>query len=266
MSTDLLKRPWEAYGEPFRIAGNLYYVGTNDVSCHLIDTGDGLILMDTAYPQTVYLVLESIRRLGFDPHDIAWILHSHGHYDHFGGTRAIVELTGAKTFLGVGDLEILTERPELSWAPEYGVEFHETFTVDTALRGGEVLTLGDTSIECVHVPGHTPGSISYFFTVTEDGETCRSGGHGGPGRNTLTDEYLAQYGLPQSRRDDYLRSLERLKQEEVDIFIGIHPDQSDTLGRQAARTDHHNPFIDKTAWPKYLEDLSTRFRECFGDA
>ena len=87
-------RPWEFRVEPFRIAGNVHYVGNSDVSSHLIDTGDGLILLDTAFPQTVYLLLESVRRLGFRPDDLRWIVHCHGHYDHFGGTRALGELTG----------------------------------------------------------------------------------------------------------------------------------------------------------------------------
>jgi metallo-beta-lactamase class B len=99
MPADICMHPWDYAVEPFCIAGNLYYVGNRDVSSHLIDTGEGLILLDTAFPQTVYLLLESIRRLGYDPDDIHTIVHCHGHYDHFGGTRALVELTGARTAL-----------------------------------------------------------------------------------------------------------------------------------------------------------------------
>jgi len=204
MPAEICLRPWKFRAQPFRIAGGLYYVGNANVSSHLIDTGDGLILLDTAFPQTVYLLLESIRRLGFSPDDIAYILHCHGHYDHFGGTRAIVELTGAKTFLGEADVEILESRPELSWAPEYGVEFYESFEVGTLLRGGEVVSLGHTSVECVATPGHTPGSMSYFFDVVEKERKYTAGIHGGPGLNTLTGEYLERYGLLPSRRHDYV--------------------------------------------------------------
>ncbi len=104
MPADICTQPWKFQVEPFCIVSGLYYVGNSNVSSHLIDTGDGLILLDTGFPQTGYLLLESIRRLGFDPHDVAYILHCHGHYDHFGGTRAIVELTSAQTFLGEGDV------------------------------------------------------------------------------------------------------------------------------------------------------------------
>lgn len=89
--------------EPFRVFGNLYFVGTEPASAHLIDTGAGLILLDSGYPETLYLVLDSIRRLGFRLEDLALILHSHGHIDHIGGTRALVELTGAKTAIGAAD-------------------------------------------------------------------------------------------------------------------------------------------------------------------
>ena len=111
MPADICTYPWKYHVKPFRIIGNLYYVGNGDVSSHLIDTDRGLILLDTAFPQTVYLLLESVRRLGFNPDDIRYILHCHGHYDHFGGTRALVELTGAKAALGADDIEILEARP-----------------------------------------------------------------------------------------------------------------------------------------------------------
>jgi len=260
---DISTQPWKFQVEPFHIAGGLYYVGNSNVSSHLIDTGDGLILLDTAYPQTVYLLLESIRRLGFDPDDIAYILHCHGHYDHFGGTRAIVELTNAQTFLGEDDVEILAERPELSWAPEYGVEFHETFDVDRPVRDGDVISLGNTSVECVHIPGHTAGSMSYFFEVTEEGHTYRVGINGGPGLNTLTDEYLDRYGLPRSRRYQYMDSLEKMRKRTVDIQLGAHPGQNDTLGKHAAMTDAINPFIDGEAWPRFLDRLETSARSAF---
>jgi len=258
MIADICVRPWEFAVEPFRIAGNLYYVGNTNVSSHLVDTGDGLILLDTAFPQAVYLLLESVRRLGFDPDDIGYVLHTHAHYDHFGGTRAIVELTGAPTALGADDIEILEEQPELTWAAEYGTEFHEAFEVDLPLRDGDVVTLGDTRIECMSIPGHTPGAMSYFFDVVEEGRTFSVGLHGGPGRNTLTDEYMALHGLPASRRSDYLNSLERMRGRSPDIQIGAHPDQAQTFAKRDARTDDHNPFVDPGSWPAFLDQLERR--------
>ena len=256
--------PWRFAVEGFRIIDRIHYVGTSDVSSHLIATDEGLILLDTAYPQTVYLLLESIRKLGFDPADIKYILHSHAHYDHLGGTKAIAELTGAKTCLGEADIPFLKDRPELTWAQEYGTQFHEAFEVDRPLRDGDVVRLGGVSIRCSHIPGHTPGAMSWFLDAEEGGRTHRVGFHGGPGLNTLSDEFLTRRGLPKSWRDAYMQSVEKMKREQVDVFLGIHPSQSDTLGRQARRTPEANPFIDPAAWPAFLDGLDESARELFG--
>lgn len=264
MPADICTRPWEFAVEPFRIAGNLFYVGNGDVSSHLIDTGDGLLLLDTAFPQTVYLLLESVRRLGFDPGDIHTIVHCHGHYDHFGGTKAIVELTDAQTAMGVDDAFILTARPELSWAPEYGVEFYESFGLDVPVRDGQVIRQGNVEIECLHIPGHTPGAMAFFFQVEEGGERYSVGLNGGPGLNTLTDEYLAQYGLSFEARAHYLASLEKLKARYVDITLGAHPGQNDTLRKRERIGREKNPFVDAKEWPRSTSQLEANAREAFG--
>lgn len=252
---EMCTHPWKFAVKPFRIVEGLYYVGNRNVSSYLLDTGKGLILIDTGFPQTVYLLLESIRQLGFNPAHVAYIVHCHGHYDHFGGTRALVELTGAKTFLGEADIEILQRRPELSWAPEYGVEFYEFFDADVPVRPGQIISLGNMSIECMSIPGHTPGAMAFFFARIERGRTYTAGLHGGPGLNTLTEEYLDKYGLPKSRRKDYIRSLNRLKEREVDITLGAHPHHADTFEKLSAMTADRNPFIDKAAWRALLDGL-----------
>jgi len=251
--------PWEFAVTPFRIAGSLYYVGNKFVSSHLIDAGETLILIDTGFPQTTYLLLDSIRRLGFDPAKVGHIFHCHGHYDHFGGTRAIVELTGATTYLGADDVEILESRPELSGAPQCGMEFYEVFEVNVPLRGGEVITVGNTAIECVSIPGHTAGSIAYFFSIEERGRSHTVGIHGGTGLNTLTGEYLAAHNLPETRRADYLASLQKLRQRSPDITLGAHPFTNDTFGKRDAMTDQKNPFIDPHAWPALIKRLEKSF-------
>ena len=101
---DIMRSPWLWDVAPFKILDGLYYVGNRDVSCHLFDTGQGLLLLDTSYTQAAYLLLESIRALGFEPRDIKWILHSHGHIDHFGCTRMLVEKYGCKTYFPAADL------------------------------------------------------------------------------------------------------------------------------------------------------------------
>ena len=168
-------RPWEGYMEPFRIFGNLYFVGTKFVSSHIIDTGDGLILIDAQYPLSVYLLTEGMRKLGLDPHDIKYVLLSHGHYDHLGGAKAIAELSGAKTVLGRADRTYANGEEDLTWAKELGYQYFEAFEPDILIDDGYVLELGNTKVRCVHTPGHTPGVMSFFFDVT-DGETTYTAG------------------------------------------------------------------------------------------
>ncbi len=255
MVAEPCKYPWKFYVEPFKIVENVYYVGNRDVSSYLIDTGDGLVLHDTAYPQTTYLLLESIRKLGFNPQEVRYVLHSHAHYDHLGGTKAIKELTGAETFLGEDDIFIINERDELSWAREYGTEFYEKFEVTHPLKHNDHIRLGNVDIRCLHIPGHTPGSFSYFFDIAIGGHNYTLGTHGGPGLNTLSDEYLRKYKLSFNARKQYIDSLQKLKEEDVDIFLGIHPGQNNTFNKQKKMGENDNPFIDNPEWKHFLKGI-----------
>lgn len=250
---------WESYMKPFRILGNLYFIGTKLASSHLIDTGCGLILIDTGYPETLYLLLDGIYRLGFSPNEIKYILHSHGHIDHIGGTRYLAELTGAKTFIGGQDAAAVTGRQNLTFAEELGMTFREPFQPDFLLGDGDTVRLGNTAVRCVHTPGHTQGTMSFFFDLSENGKTYRAGMHGGSGTNTLERTYLEQHGLPPSLRGAFRASLEKLKDERVDVFIGNHPEQCDTIGRfERIRNGETDAFIDPKAWGAFLDGCATR--------
>lgn len=138
---------WEGRIEPFRIIGNVYFVGTYPASSHLIDTGAGLILIDTGYADTLFMVVDSIHRLGFDPMDIKYIINTHWHGDHTAGTAALAGLTGAKTLIGEKDAEK---------AKQY-------FAPDILVRDGDTLMLGNTTITFMETPGHTKGTVPSSF-------------------------------------------------------------------------------------------------------
>jgi len=105
------RTPWDYETKPFKIVDGVYYVGNKNVSVHLFDTGDGLLLLDTAYTETAYLLFDSIYRLGFNPRDVRWIVHSHGHYDHFDPDSVPVMLSGTKTALiAAKDVQVECER------------------------------------------------------------------------------------------------------------------------------------------------------------
>ena len=245
-------KPWEGRIEPFRIFGNLYFIGTGPASSHLVDTGDGLIVLDTGYQHSLYLVIDSIYRLGFDPRDIKLIFITHGHIDHCGSARALKELTGAKIALGKKDREYANGTLDLSYAKELDMEFNETFEPDILLNDGDTITLGNTTVTAVATPGHTPGAMSYFFDVTDGENTYRAGLHGGMGINTLCREFLDKYNLPYSLRDDFRNSMKRLNEEKVDIFLGNHMQHNRTLEKaQMIKEGNSLAFVNSHEWNAY---------------
>ncbi|MBQ8893439.1 MAG: MBL fold metallo-hydrolase [Clostridia bacterium] len=247
--------PWEGYIKPFCIFGNLYFIGTHPASTHLIDTGDGLILMDPGYPLSLYLVLENMRALGFSPYDIKYIINTHGHYDHCGATRALAELTGAKTFLGAADLSFVNGETDLHLGAEKSDPaycFMEIFTPDVLLRDGDHIVLGNTDILCKAAPGHTPGTMAFFFNVTDGKQTLRAAMHGGVGMNSMNKPFLEKHGLTTETRDQFVPAIMTFIDEPVDIHLGNHVGNNDTEGKAARITEAENPFIDPTAWKKFL--------------
>ncbi len=245
-----MSRPWEGAMPPFRIWGPVCFVGTVPASSHLIDTGDGLILLDAGYPQSLYLVFEGIRTLGYDPHDIKIVLLTHGHYDHLGAARAIVEYTGAKTYLGAADRDYANGTVDLTWARELGYVYDEAFEPDVLLADGDVITLGGISIRARSTPGHTPGTMSFFFEAAG----MRFGMHGGVGVNSMQRDFLERYGLSFHCRDEFLEGLERVRSEPVDIFLGNHVGNNDEQARFARlAAGDARAFVDPDAWGRFLD-------------
>lgn len=231
---------WEGKIEPFKIIGNVYYIGTFQSSCHLIDTGDGLVLIDTGYENTLYLIVNSIYSLGFNPKDIKYIIHTHWHWDHTEATTPLVKLTNsAKTLIGADDEEK---------AKQY-------FIPDILIKDGDTLNSGNTSFSFMHTPGHTKGTISIFFETEENGKKYRVGMFGGAGANTLASGSFDFDGCREAYRD----SINKLRNEKVDVFIGNHTWNNDTekKGKILLETGE-NKFIDNKLWNKFLDFCEER--------
>ena len=259
---DIMRTPWMWDCEPFHIVDNLYYVGNKDVSIHLVDTGEGLLILDTSYPQATYQIFESIRAMGFDPKDIKWILHSHGHWDHFGGTRVLVEKYGCKTYFPEGDLPLLNEQKDLNWHEEFNTNFEPPydgwFQPDVLMKDGDVLEFGNTKVEIYNQRGHTMGCLAFRFILPGG---LKAGMLGGIGFNTLSSSYAKRKNLGTTWRDMFIHDLRKLYGLEVDIMLGNHPDQTKTFAKKDGMTETENPFIDAKAWDPYLGRLEKRFLE-----
>ena len=255
--TDYFAHPEKYALEPFRIFGNLYYVGDRRACPYLIDTGDGLILIDTGYGHEKPSIPDNIRTLGFRVEDVKIIIHSHGHYDHFGYTEAIRKLSGAKVYMSRVDTELIREMPERalvhhSCVPGAGIPWPDVLVDD-----GDHIKLGNTDIKCVLSPGHTFGTLSFFFDVTEGGRTLRVGYMGGAGFLTMYKSYCSWYHLPQTKALVMKDTIQKLWQEPVDITLGNHPAQNNTMGKRQYMLEHPgtNPFIGEAGWHTFLAKL-----------
>jgi len=224
-------------------------VGTYKASSHMIDTGDGLILIDVGYEETADVVIESLATLGYDVRDVKIILLSHGHGDHSDGAPKIAARSGAKIFLFEEDVRYL-----------------KGYLPDVYLHDGDVIRLGNTEILCLHTPGHTAGTASFFFETEENGMRLRVGMFGGASANQLRKDYLDQRGLPYSQRDQFFESVERLREEHVDVFLGNHSWQNQTRETyEKSLTCAENPFVDSTRWGIFLDKCKRHLEQVIAE-
>ncbi|MBQ8080751.1 MAG: MBL fold metallo-hydrolase [Clostridia bacterium] len=260
----MYETPWALAAPAFRVFGNLYFVGNRDGASWLLDASGGPILFDTNYPTADALLIHSIWSLGFDPCKIQAIFHTHGHFDHFGATALIKGLSGATTYLSAADAAMLTERPELSCIPDSRNAYLTPLIPDIEVRDGDTFSFGGVTVSAKACPGHTPGAMSWFFPVTDGEHTYRAGLHGGAGLNTLCRDYREQHQV--DWREDFLRSIDRMLEEPVDIFLGNHTGQNDALRKyERMKAGEGNPFLDPAAWPIFLESLREKYNQMIRD-
>mgnify|MGYP000002221633 FL=1 len=261
--------PDDFYVKPFRIAGNVYYIGNKAVCSHLIDTGAGLIVIDTSYPELDHLLINSIWEAGFDPKDIRIVLHTHLHYDHFGATNTLTKIYGAKAYVGRDEWESVQRKPELAVIPQDPYLSYRMIHPDVLLEDGDEICLGNTVIHCVETVGHTEGTMSFFFDVEDGGKVWRAGTFGGAGFITMYKEFFIRYGLP-DLQPAFLHSLELMKQQNVQLVLGNHPGPNHILQKMEKLLNNPqggNPFIDPTGqdWQNYLAWVEAEFKQFMAD-
>lgn len=254
---DTANAPWKLWVDPFRIAPNIYYVGNEWVGIFLVSYEGGLIIIDTAVHENLYLTLEAIRKLGFDPYQIKHIMLTHCHCDHAYGARALHELTGAPIWLSHEDAEFRTSPANT----EMGLEFRLIpYEVDQYYDNSTVMEFGSVKIQTFLTPGHTPGTTSFLITSpSENGKPITAGLHGGVGPMTMSDSYLNKYGLSKDLRHQFLETTESLKQFHVDIAIPSHPSHGNNFfAKRGDDPMDYSKFIDPEEWNKFL-DIRMKF-------
>jgi metallo-beta-lactamase class B len=246
--------------EPFRILGNLYYVGASDVTAFLISTDRGLIVLDGGFSETAPQIRDNIARLGFKLHDVKILLNSHAHFDHAGGLAQLKAWTGARLLASGGDA------PQLA-AGGHGDPFFGNklpfppVTVDRLLRDGELVTLGDATLTAHLTPGHTRGCTTWTMRVAEDGRrydvvfVCST--------TILAGYRLADHPTYPGIREDFARTFAALAALPCDVFLGSHASFYDGIdkARRLRAGERPNPFIDPQGYRAYLARAEAAFRE-----
>ena len=253
---DMFRKPWLTKVEPFKMIDNLYYVGNLTVASHLIVTDAGLVLLDTPFECQMPMLLDSIWKVGFNPADIKYIVCTHEHVDHIGCVAYLKELYGCEAYLSEVGTRNLKECPEICGAGlAEGPDFD--FEVDHIIHEDDVLDFGNVKIRCRSIPGHTDGTMSFYFKMMHQGQELVVGTFGGTGFNTLTQEEMEKFHRPNAR-NDYFHSLDKVYDEHVDVMLGNHPNQNATFEKHEAflkNPDGPNPFIDPSEWKRYLDTL-----------
>ena len=248
--------------EPFRLWGNVYFVGSSSVSVHLIDTGEGLIMIDTGYPYMRDAILENMRILGFDPSQIRILLHSHAHYDHYANTAYYKSLSGAKTYISRIDGEVVNGHMDLSLAVEGGYDPIPPFDCDVLLDDGDTVALGNTRILCRLAPGHTDGVMCFFFDIHDGDRTLRAAMHGGIGMNAMRLDAMRRHGRDLAARRRFRADLEVLREIPVDVVLGNHPHQSRTEEKLARlRAGEADAFVDPAGWRRLMDECARKYDE-----
>lgn len=259
----LAHEPWMLAISPFQVSPHTWYVaGQTWVGCYLIDTGDGLILLDTAIPESTYLLIDSIYRIGYNPRDIQKILVSHAHFDHCGGVAEMKALTGAKVYMSREDYQYMKDCPEETLIPDSGSHVQE-FEPDAFYSDEESITQGTISIRTMLTPGHTIGCTSFFWTEKnpETDEEYVVAMHGGVGANTMNDKYYARSKyLTPALRERFFADAEKLKKIHVDIALPSHLNQIEITDRAGTYTHTSQPFLDDTVWSQFLDERVRQVR------
>ena len=232
------------YVVPFQIFDNVYYVGIDWVAAYLIDTGDGLILIDSLYGNWLPVLLNNIRQLGFDPADVKYLINTHGHFDHAGGSALFQKLYGSRVVMTAEDWQVARAKPELA------VFYMPTPRVDIIAKDGDTITLGNNTITLFNTPGHTEGVLSLGYTGKDGADTHSILTLGGVGLNfsgiERTEIYLDSYRRLQSMQDNFSVSLPNHQS------MGRVFDRRDLLAQR--QTGQAHPFVDK---PGLSRDLAS---------
>ena len=251
---------WTEPFPPFRIAGNLYYVGSKGLANYLVTTPQGNILINSDLEANVPMIEASIAKLGFKLKDTKILLINHAHWDHDAGSAMIKELTGATYMVMDPDVPVVESGGKSDFA--YGnspTTLYRPTKVDRVLHDGDEVTLGGTVLVAHLTPGHTKGCTTWTMQVTERGKTYNVVILGSPNVNPGY-KLIDNRAYPQIA-EDYERMWRVLKSLPCDIFLGAHGSYFGLEEKYPLmKGGGPNPFVDPSGYKNYVIQKEQDFR------
>ena len=251
---------WSSPTPPFKIADNLYYVGTEGISVFLITTPKGHIVIDGAMPGSDKSIEASIKALGFKVSDVKILLNTHAHFDHAAGLAGLKRDTGARMIASAADRQALETGSYPGFEEIKALDF-EPVKVDQVIKDGGTVSLGGMVLTAHLTPGHTAGCTTWTFPVKADGKI----------RHALAycSTSVALNRLVNSKRGpqyrgifaDYQASFAKLKTMKADIFLAPHNEQFGLDAKRAKlKVGGPNPFIDPAELARAVAASEADFR------
>lgn len=239
---------------PFKVIGNIYYVGTDDLGSYLIATPAGDILINSDFDDTVPLIKASVEKLGFKFTDIKILLGSHAHADHMEGDARVKELTAAQVMVMEQDIPAITRMTP-------GGKPHP---IDRVLHDGDEVRLGGTTLVAHLTPGHTPGCTTWTMKVEQNGKSYNVVILGSIGVNP---GYVLVGNKDYPRiADDYVHGFQVLRSLPVDVFLASHGRFFDLHAKYAKMQQGvPNPFIDPAGYKAHLDMQEANFRKVLAE-
>lgn len=248
---------WNEPVRPFRIIGNIYYVGASEVSSFLITTPRGHILLDSGFAETVPLIADGIKQLGFKIEDVKILINSHAHYDHAAGLAQLKRLTGAHLTLSEADAALAANggKGDFQWGETFT---YEPARADRILQDKDRVELGGITMIARLTPGHTKGCTSWVMKVKEGGkayDVVFVGSTTAPGYTLVNNPKYTNIA------SDYEYTFRLLRSLPCDVFLAPHGSffHLKEKAERLARGEKPNPFIDGKSYLSFLDRTAKEF-------
>jgi metallo-beta-lactamase class B len=255
-----VQNDWTEPFPAFRIAGNLYYVGSKGLGSYLVATSEGHILINSNMDANVPMIRASVESLGFKFSDVKILLISHAHYDHCGGSAMIKQLTGAKYMVMEGDVDVVESGGKNDF--QYGSDptaLYAPAKVDRVLHDGDQVKLGGATLTARLTPGHTKGCTTWTM-VAHDGLKPRDVVIVGSPNVNPGYKLFGNTVYP-SITEDFEKTFRVLKSLPVDLFLGAHGSYFDLEAKYPRfKSGNATVFLDPAGYKSYVEEREQAFR------